>query len=248
MLTPTVPVYPNATLLNVGQDHKMQYAYKTDGDAVSAYENALTAQGFARKFERNACGNHYATYASATAYVHLYYAVDTRTARVISAPLEKVSLPAFTPETGVDFAYSSQITQAVMDYYYYDENDPASRKDGNFGACYIATLDDGSVLVYDGGGRHGKNDVERIWGLIREKGKRNADGKITVAAWIITHEHQDHFYCTHHVLLRHAAELELKAIYCTPIARELLVGHSAPGDLYMESPDALIKLQRPGRF
>jgi hypothetical protein len=98
------------------------------------------------------------------------------------------------------------------------------------------------VLVYDGGGRHGKNDVERIWGLIRERGTPNAAGKITVAAWIITHEHQDHFYCMHHTLLRHADELELRAIYCTPIARALLEGRSDAGNLYIESPDALNKL------
>jgi len=189
------------------------------------------------------CGNYYATYASDVAYVHLYDIPDTRTVRVICAPLTETALPRFTPEADVDLHFSSTLTQSVLDYYYYDENDPASRSDGNFGACYIVTLDDGSLLVYDGGGRWGKNDVERIWGLICERGKRNADGKIVIAGWIITHEHVDHFWCMHHVLMRHGNEIVLKEIYCTPIARELLVGHSNGGDLYIESPDAMLKIR-----
>ncbi len=234
-----VPIYPKATVMNVGQDHTMQYAYKTNGTVFDSYRKALEEQGFRLCFAREACGNSYVTYASETAYAHLYYVPDTRTARVISAPLDQVSLPQFTPETGVDFSFPSKLTQSVLDYYYYDENDPSSRKDGNFGACYVVSLDDGSLLVYDGGGRWGKDDVERIWGLMQQRGKRNAEGKITIAAWIITHEHVDHFWCTHHVMLRHGSEIELKGIYCTPIAPELLVGRSDPGDRYMESPDAL---------
>ena len=188
-----IPVYPNSTPIEVGQDHTMQYAYKTNGDVFRAYCQALEDDGFSLCFQRDACGSYYATYASDTHYVHLYYTVDTRTARVISATLDKVSLPAFTPETGVDMTFPSKLTQGILDYYYYDENDPASRKDGNYGACYVVSLDDGSVLVYDGGGRYGKNDVERVWGLIQARGKKNVEGKFVVAAWIITHEHQDHF-------------------------------------------------------
>jgi hypothetical protein len=238
-----IPQYPDAATIDVGQEHTMQYACKTNGDVFDAYRHTLASEGFSLSFFREACGTTFATYASSTHYVHLYYTVDTHTARVISAPTDKVSLPPFTPETGVDFHYPSRITQAVLDYYYYDENDTSSRKDGNFGACYVVSLDNGSVLVYDGGGRYGKNDVERIWGLIRERGRRNAEGKIVVAAWIITHEHQDHFWCMHHVFMRHGEELQLNAIYCTPIARHLLEGHSDPGDLYIESPDALAKIR-----
>ena len=243
MNTLHVPVFSGATVLDVGQQHTMQYIRKTDGAAVHAYCQALREWGFSPCFEQEACGNYYATFASNTAYAHLYYVVDTRTARVISAPRERIALPQFTPETGVDLGYSSKITQAILDYYYYDENDPHSRKDGNFGACYIVSLDDGSVLVYDGGGRWGKGDVERIWGLIRTRATRNAEGKVVIAGWIITHEHVDHFWCLHHVLLRHGNEIVLKGIYCTPIARSLLTGRSDPGDLYIESPDALAKIR-----
>ena len=239
----TVPVYPGATVLHVGQSHTMQYIRKTDLCALNAYRNALEQKGFSLRFHQSANGNLFYTYASETDYAHLYYNPDTRTVRVISSPLGEISLPQFEREADADPQFPSAVTQSVLDYYYYDEKDPASRADGNFGACYIVTLDDGSLLVYDGGGRWGKNDVERIWGLIRERGKRNAAGRIVIAAWIITHEHVDHFFCMHHVLLRHGNELELKGLYCTPIAPELLVGRSTPGDRYIESPDALNKLR-----
>ena len=236
-----VPIYPNATVMNVGQEHTMQYAYKTEGTVFRAYQDALLDAGFRPVFEREACGNVFATYASDTAYAHLYYVIDTRTVRVISSALKGISLPQFAVGGEVNTAFASKVTQSVLDYYYYDENDPASRSDGNFGACYIVTLDDGSLLVYDGGGKWGKNDVERIWGLIEERGTRNENGKIVIAGWIITHEHVDHFWCMHHVLTRHGTELELRALYCTPIARELLVGR-AKGEYYVETPDALPKL------
>ena len=239
----TVPVYPNAVLLQVGQGHTMQYIRKTHLETLNAYRRALEERGFSLCHEREACGNFFATYASDTDYAHLYYVPDSRTVRVISAPLGRVSLPDFAPAADADLQFPSTVTQSVLDYYYYDENDPASRKDGNFGACYIVTLDDGSLLVYDGGGKWGKRDVERIWGLLQEKGKRNAAGKLRIAAWIITHEHVDHFWCMHHVLLRHGSEIELGGIYCTPIARELLAGRSDRGDLYIESPDAMEKLR-----
>ena len=239
----TVPIYSKATLLHVGEQHVMQYTNRTDSVAFEAYRKALEEQGLHLCFEREACGSFFATYASDTTYAHLYYVPDTRIARVISAPLDRYALPQFTPETGVDIGYLSKITQSVLDYYYYDENDPQSRKDGNFGACYIVTLDDGSLLVYDGGGKWGKNDVERIWGLLQEKGKRNAAGKLRIAAWIITHEHVDHFWCMHHVMLRHGSEIELGGIYCTSIARELLIGRSDRGDSYAENPDATNKLR-----
>lgn len=235
-------LYSNAVLLDVGQGNTMQYVYKTDWVAVSAYRASLLDEGFRLCFEREACGSYFATLASDGEYVHLYYTVDTRTARVISAPLGDTVLPSFLPDADADLSFPSKLTQSVLDYYYYDENDPCSRTDGNFGACYIVTLDDGSLLVYDGGGKWGKNDVERIWGLLRERARRNAEGKIVIAAWIITHEHVDHFWCMHHVLLRHGDELVLKRIYCTPVARALLTGHSNGGDLYVESPDAMPKL------
>lgn len=241
MSIPSVPIYNGAHVFSVAKEHTMQYVYRTDGAALRRYCDTLSEGGFRCLFENEACGNYYATFASDSAYAHLYYVPDTRTVRVISAPLGACALPCFRQEEDVDLSYPSTVTQSVLDYYYYDENDPASRKDGNFGASYIVTLDDGSLLVYDGGGRWGKNDVERIWGLIREKGRPNRDGKIVIAAWIITHEHVDHLWCMHHVFMRHGDELLLRRLYCTPIAQELLVGR-AKGERYLETPDALPRL------
>ena len=237
------PIYPKATVFAVGAQHTAQYIRKTDGAAFAAYRRELEAQGFRLCFEKQSAGNTFLTYASGTAYAHLYYVVDTRTVRVISGPTDVFSLPDLTPPTDADLSFPSTVTQMVLDYYYYDEQDPASRKDGNYGACYIVTLDDGSLLLYDGGGRYGKNDVERLWALLNHLGRRDRDGKIVIAAWVITHEHQDHFWCAHHVMLQHGSEIKLGGIYCTPIARELLLGRSDLGNLYIESPDALQKIR-----
>ena len=239
----SIPSYPNASIINVGKDHTMQYIRKTENRALQGYVSSLESAGFTKRFESSRCGNTYLTYASDSEYAHIYYVPDTRTVRIISGDLEKTSLPSFCPEDGVDQTFESTLTQAVLDYYYYDPQDPASRSDGNFGACYVVTLDDGSLLVYDGGGRWGKNDVERIWSIIKEKGVPDSDGRIRIAAWIITHEHVDHYWCMHHVLTEHGSELRLGAIYCTPISRELLEGRADTAGPYIDSPDALSRIR-----
>ena len=58
----------------------------------------------------------------------------------------------------------------------------------NIGQCQIFTLADGSFIVVDGGS---SPDAENVYKTLREMNERE-DGKIVVAAWILTHAHGDH--------------------------------------------------------
>jgi hypothetical protein len=62
---------------------------------------------------------------------------------------------------------------------------------GNFGNAFIITLEDGSFIVHDGGGTSGQDKAE-LYNTLKRLNKRT-DGKIVIAAWIISHEHWDHF-------------------------------------------------------
>ena len=59
----------------------------------------------------------------------------------------------------------------------------------NVGECMIFTLADGSFIVVDGG--HAQ-DADQVYRALCELNERK-DGKIVVAAWIMSHHHSDHF-------------------------------------------------------
>jgi hypothetical protein len=140
--------------------------------------------------------------------LHLIYRKFDSKARIISAPMEKTVLIPNAPKTIIDSPRRCEITQMIINYYSPDNSIIREKgQDGNFGACYIVTLDDGSLLVYDGGGCYNKEDEERLFGLLCEKGKRDEDGKIVITAWMITHEHQDHYWCMYKTLLNHGDEI-----------------------------------------
>ena len=57
------------------------------------------------------------------------------------------------------------------------------------GLCNIFTLADGSFLVYDSGWT---TDAEQVYKALKALNERE-DGKIVVAAWVMTHGHVDHY-------------------------------------------------------
>ena len=60
--------------------------------------------------------------------------------------------------------------------------------ENNIGLCQIYTLADGSFIVVDGGDAI---DAEQVYRTLKYMNER-PDGEIVVAAWILTHAHEDH--------------------------------------------------------
>lgn len=56
--------------------------------------------------------------------------------------------------------------------------------------CYIITLEDGSFIIFDGGGNSSTYDAQRLHETLQSLNKRS--GKPVIAAWILTHVHWDH--------------------------------------------------------
>ncbi len=61
----------------------------------------------------------------------------------------------------------------------------------DFGMSYAVRLSDGRFIVIDGG-REFEPDADRLFNCIKEG---TPDGKPVIAAWIMTHAHNDHFHC-----------------------------------------------------
>ncbi|MBR6728251.1 MAG: MBL fold metallo-hydrolase, partial [Clostridia bacterium] len=129
--------------------------------------------------------NYFRTYTNSTNMVHVYYIGGEGIVRVVISRLDNVNMPNVTKENYTKIT-EPKLTQMRFAY-----------DTGNFGLCTILTLEDGSFIIYDGGGE-GKNNVaanddDRLYNLLSQLNPRS-DGKIVIAAWILTHQHWDHYY------------------------------------------------------
>ncbi|MBQ7322026.1 MAG: hypothetical protein IJW99_08010 [Clostridia bacterium] len=147
-------------------------------DGFKAYRAKLEAAGYKLHQENQIGNNLFATYYDDKNMVHAYYVDYIPAVRIVTEPMSAVNLPAnedpYTKITDTTF------TMLDLDY-----------EAGNFGNAFIITLEDGSFIVHDGGGTSGQDKTE-LYNSLKRLNKRT-DGKIHIAAWIISHEHWDHF-------------------------------------------------------
>ena len=82
--------------------------------------------------------------------------------------------------------------------------------DGNaIGQGQIFTLADGSFILVDGG--HQVYDAEQVYRALKYLNER-PDGKIVIAAWILTHDHRDHSGAIEEMAEKFASEITVEQI------------------------------------
>ena len=82
--------------------------------------------------------------------------------------------------------------------------------DGNaIGQGQLFTLADGSFILVDGG--HQAEDAEQVLRAMKYLNERE-DGKIVIAAWILTHDHRDHSGCIEEMAEKYASEITVEQI------------------------------------
>jgi glyoxylase-like metal-dependent hydrolase (beta-lactamase superfamily II) len=82
--------------------------------------------------------------------------------------------------------------------------------DGNaIGQGQIFTLADGSFILVDGG--HQVYDAEQVYRSLKYLNER-PDGKIVIAAWILTHDHRDHSGAIEEMAEKFASEITVEQI------------------------------------
>ena len=82
--------------------------------------------------------------------------------------------------------------------------------DGNaIGQGQIFTLADGSFILVDGG--HQVYDAEQVYRALKYLNER-PDGKIVIAAWILTHDHRDHSGTIEEMAEKFASEITVEQI------------------------------------
>lgn len=159
---------------------------ETNLEQYQAYLKKLDAAGFKCYTTNEIAGNHFATYTNDKYTVTAgYYDYET-SARLLIEPLAPtVGLKednVYTPVT------TSQITMLGLEY---------AKSDGSYasnGLSVLIRLTDGRFIVVDGGFTDAAT-AKLLVDAMKEQSKDyvKSTSEITIAAWIVTHAHGDHY-------------------------------------------------------
>ena len=177
---------------------------ETTREAYESYCKKLESEGFKLYMQNTIADNVHKAYTSADRMLYVYYVPVESSVRIVSCPAGKYNLPEYTtPESVPSYETIAEPTITQMSLSY---------SAGNFGLCHIITLADGSFIVYDGGG-NSNNDYVQLYNTLNSLNKRS-DGKIVIAAWILTHEHWDHYTNFSTFCKNYSSKVKLEGMYC----------------------------------
>ena len=194
--SPVVPQPDGGTLTGeyeLENDNAMKRYEAIDAEGFAAYQKQLTDAGWTLYGCHAIGANRYATLTKEGTAVSLCYMESDRSLTVITDPLTKTAL---YPQEAWDG--SRRVTDTTLGIFSLRYDMQGGKKDavtgenidGN-GMCFVITLEDGRYIIIDGGYDH---DAAHLWYYLRDNNRR-ADGKIIIAAWILTHSHPDHYAC-----------------------------------------------------
>ena len=190
-------------------DESLEYIYSGSGvnnAAYLSYCEKLESEGFSMiAAEKAVEGSTFRTYLNEESGVslHVYHSAYTHAAefglknllpsiRIIAASTEFVTMPdaeVLSSATASNGSGNCKITQLKLNY-----------STDSFGNAYIITLADGSFIMYDGGlGKGGTQDLNNMWSTLvalhteAHNKAPDANKPIHIRAWLMSHEHHDHF-------------------------------------------------------
>ena len=159
---------------------------ETNLEQYNAYLKKLDNSGFTCYTTHEIAGNHFATYTNDKYTLTAGFYAYESAARLLIEPLAPaVGLKednVYTPIT------TSQITMLGLEY---------QKGDGSYtsnGLSVLIRLTDGRFVVVDGGFNNGST-AKLLADALKEQSKEYATkiSDITIAAWIVTHAHGDHY-------------------------------------------------------
>ena len=161
-------------------------------------ESILSNDCYELYFKNQIDENSYYTFKSTYGMLHAYYTAYSSTVRLVFDSLESSILP---PVEDNDYVKVTDPSLTVMSLDYKRMLPGAA-----YGMSYVFTLSDGSYLIYDGGLW---GDADHLIEFLESNNKRQ-DGKVTVAAWVMTHAHDDHYECLKTVLEKFSDKLDIE--------------------------------------
>ena len=174
MLNFTIPAFNEKNCIeNIENNNSRVYAFSNaeEGD-FDSYVGLLLEKGFEKKESYVRDGQHYAAFSNGDTGVFINYFGTV--GDMFIAVDEKCNYFEFEDKGG-EAVVVPQITQVKLEDY---------------GMCYAIRLSDGRYIVIDGG-RGFEREVDRLYKCLTEGSPYD---KPTIAIWILTHPHSDHFH------------------------------------------------------
>ncbi len=216
-------------------DNGLVYAYRGIGVNATAFDNycaTLVSNGYTLVQSNTIDGNKFATYKNTAENVSLHveyaaYANDINysydragqyadtyepTLRIVSAPLTVNSaLPSDLINANA-IKSVTKITDSMVTQY------DAASVSSNKGMGWIFTLEDGSFILFDGAvNLAGAQD--RLWTILNNLYAKahgsapSSSNPIHIRAWVISHEHSDHYGMMKAFLQKYGKNYPLKVDY-----------------------------------
>ena len=157
--------------------------------SVTDYIALLLENGYTQQEISTPNGNIFTTLTSKDELIHLSYFKHDNTLKILRDPLLETVYKTAEPQ----YKKITNTTLAIipLDYTHREIKDA-------HGMSYVITLEDGRYIIIDGGyGDYVRNnekvetrDAEILYEYLKNNKKTDS---ITIAAWIFTHPHEDHY-------------------------------------------------------
>lgn len=191
-------------------------------DTYNSYLQLLSDNGYTEYYDREVSENNFAGYCKGVEAVWVYYLGNTSELRVILEPY--TALPTFTADG--EKVTEASLTQFGFFYESYNSNTAN-------GMSYIITLEDGRYIIIDGGYEQTNSYglSEKLYNYLEANNKRS-DGKIVIAAWILTHSHSDHYQTFERFGKNYGDQVTLEYVLCN-IPTDIAVADTTNKDTYL---------------
>lgn len=219
-----VPRYEGGNLENIADvDSDIYEMLYTDTNVTEfgTYCKSLETAGYTLYDKNEVNGNVYCSYFKTNKQlVYAYYTSNEKSVRIIVSAFKDGLLPLTFNSTEKVTEFS--VTQLGLDY------DAEA-----IGMSYIITLEDGSFIVIDGGTSKGTN-VDHLHQKLQELNKKS--GTPVIAAWYLTHVHQDHCNAFTSFATKYGSQYKLEyAIHNIPSKAVADLSPDGPMSSYYES-------------
>ncbi len=189
---------------------------KTDAEEYRSYIRKVSErQGVSVYASNRIAENLFTTLLTPAGALHTYYTAWSSSVRLLWDPLRRTSLPPLRAEP-FPRVTDSRLCVMALDYSHRDVTD------GN-GMSYVVILEDGSYLVYDGGYAQ---DTDHLYAFLREHNERT-NGRIVIAAWVLTHSHADHYGNFARFTERYADQVSVEYFVANPTSEHYFVNAGA---------------------
>ena len=197
-----MPVLENYTPTIVDRNNECySFEFGTKENTFNRYLTLLTKNGFELYASKDIEGNIYNTYVNEETGIvatSIYAKNYSKNCRLLVEALENTELPTkaednvYTAIPGLE----STITQVGL--WYANEStpliDPPNSEGREFynyfnGMSYVVRLADGSFIIVDGG-HNNPVSVQNLYNILKEQAPD--PNNIVIAAWFISHDHEDH--------------------------------------------------------